>query len=107
MNMGQGLLGLFLLLWMVLRVDGEDNMSNFIRDVISTFQLTLPTIVYDADEEAPDICYTDQWVLCLPSRQPDCDKEESHPSGMQKIIFSRLVQALVPSTTAPSPDTEI
>ena len=33
---------------------------------MTTFRLTSPTILYDKDEEAPEICYTEQWVLCLP-----------------------------------------
>ena len=59
------LLGLLLLLWMTLIVSGEEDlMSSFIRDIISTFQLDLPTIVYDGDE-APEICYAGKRVLCL------------------------------------------
>ena len=52
------------------RVDGEERIDNFIRDVISTFKLHSPTIIFDGDEEAPEICYSNQWVLCLPSKQP-------------------------------------
>ena len=61
----EGLLGL-LLIWMDLRVDGLESFDLFIEDVITTFQLKSPTIVYNGDEEAPEICYTFQWVLCLP-----------------------------------------
>ena len=59
------MVGLFLLLWMALTVTGEEELKNkFIRDLISTFQLTSPTVLYDSDE-APEICYKDQRVLCL------------------------------------------
>ena len=62
------LLGLFLLLWMVTkRANGEETISSFIRDIMTTFKLNSPTIIYDSDE-APDICFTDQWVLCLSSQ---------------------------------------
>ena len=59
------LLGL-LLLWMDHRVNGEETISSFMRDMMADFQLYSPTIVYEGDE-APEICYTDQWVLCLSS----------------------------------------
>ena len=59
------LVGLFLLLWMALTVSGEEELMNrFSQDLISTFQLTSPTVIYDSDE-APEICYADQSVLCL------------------------------------------
>ena len=41
-------------------------MSLFIEDVLSTFKLKAPTIIYDGDEP-PVICYTKWWVLCLPN----------------------------------------
>ena len=58
------LLGIFLLLWMDLRVTGEKLRNSFIQDIISTFQLTSATILYDSDE-APEICYAGLRVLCL------------------------------------------
>ena len=67
------LLGLFLP-WMGLRVDGEDTTSLFLQDLITTFGLVSPTIVYNADEEAPEICYTNQWVLCLPLFSNETDQ---------------------------------
>ena len=60
--------GLFLLLWMGFGVNGEEAMTIFIRDVLSTFRLTSPTIIYDGNEVAPEVCYLHQWVLCLPSK---------------------------------------
>ena len=45
----------------------ENNTNMFLLDIITTFRLTSPTIVYNEDEEAPDICYSAQWVLCLHS----------------------------------------
>ena len=44
---------------------GEDNTNLFLQDIITTFRLTSPTIVYNKHEEAPDICYSAEWVLCL------------------------------------------
>ena len=59
------LVGLFLLLWMALTVSGEEElMYKVIQELISTFHLTSPTVLYDGDE-APEICYADQRVLCL------------------------------------------
>ena len=45
----------------------ENNTNMFLLDIITTFRLTSPTIVYNEDEEAPDICYSAKWVLCLHS----------------------------------------
>ena len=67
------LLGLFLP-WMGLRVDGEDTTSLFLQDLITTFGLTTPTIVYNADEEAPEICYINEWLLCLPHFSNETNK---------------------------------
>ena len=42
-------------------------MNNFVQDIISSFNLTLPTVLYDSDE-APQICYEntpERRVLCL------------------------------------------
>ena len=65
---GRRLVGLFLLLWMTATVSGqEDLMNQFVHDIISTFNLTLPTILYDSDEP-PQICYEntpERRVLCL------------------------------------------
>ena len=60
---------LFLLLLMALRANGADNgtLNAFIKDIITTFRMTSPTIVYSNDEEVPEICYTNQWVSCLNS----------------------------------------
>ena len=85
-------LGIFLLLWMERRVDGVNINDMFIRDIISTFRLTSPTIVYNSDEEAPDICYTNQRVLCLhPSLlswyPEDDNKKLANESGEVKCNF--------------------
>ena len=65
---GKGLAGLFILLWMALSVSGEgEPMNKFLNDIISTFNLTLPTVLYDSDEP-PQICYEntpERRVLCL------------------------------------------
>ena len=65
---GERLVGLIILLWMTSRVTGqEDLLNNFVQDVVSTFNLTLPTVLYDSDEP-PQICYEntpERRVLCL------------------------------------------
>ena len=48
-------------------------MNGFIRDIVSAFRISSPTIIYDGDEAPPDICYTDQRVLCLPIHESDQD----------------------------------
>ena len=74
------LIGPLLLLCMdCSRVNGEDTISSFIKDMMAAFQLTSPTIVYGGDE-APDICYTDQWVLCLSSQVT-----QSHQSNPKEL----------------------
>ena len=84
----QCLLGLFLLLWMGSRVYAEDTTSLFLQDLITTFDLVSPTIVYDADEEAPEICYTKEWVLCLPhfSNKTDKGNNERNTTGSNNGI---------------------
>ena len=65
---GERLAGLFLLLWMIVTISGqEDLLNNFVNDIISTFNLTLPTVLYDSDEP-PQTCYEntpERRVLCL------------------------------------------
>ena len=73
MNIGRQA-GLLLLL-MNSMVNAEDTMSGFVRDMMSTFHLSSPTIVYDGDE-VPDICYTDQWVLCISSQVEKSDDDD-------------------------------
>ena len=73
MNIGRAA-GLLLLL-MNCMVNAEDTISSFIRDMMSTFHLSSPTIVYDGDA-VPAICYTDQWVLCLSSQVDKSDNED-------------------------------
>ena len=55
----------------------RETTSIFIRDIMTKFQLTSPTILYDKDEEAPEICYTEQWVLCLPIENHDSKESEN------------------------------
>ena len=90
-------LGIFLLLWMDTSVNGEEKLDVFLRDIIDTFRLTSPTIVYDSDEEAPEICYTDPWVLCLhpglPSGyQEDDTKNLQSVSGNDKELANDGMQ---------------
>ena len=56
--------GLILMLLTHQGVDCNELLDAFIGDVISTFGLTSPTLVY-ASDEAPDICRTYIWVSCL------------------------------------------
>ena len=57
-------LGCLLLFWMFPTVvNCDDKMNVFVTDIISTFQLLSPTILYHGD--APEICFTKDWVLCL------------------------------------------
>ena len=72
MNIGRPA-GLLLLLMMGM-VNAEDTISGFVRDMMATFRLSSPTIVYDGDE-APEICYTDQWVLCVSSQIEKSDEK--------------------------------
>ena len=44
--------------------NGEDTINAFIRDIMATFQLHFPTIIYEG-EEALEICFSDQWTHCL------------------------------------------
>ena len=71
--------GLLLLLSIDLRVNGEggETLSSFLRDMMATFGLASPTIVYNSDETAPEICYTDPWVLCLHPGLPSWYPEDS------------------------------
>ena len=60
-SMGMGFLFLFLMLPNMMKC--EDNMNGFISDLILSFRLTSPTIIYHG--HAPEICFTTPWVLCL------------------------------------------
>ena len=74
----RGILGLFLLLWMGIGVNGEETISSFIQDVMTTFKLTFMTIVYHGDVQPPEICFTHEWVvLCLPTPSQESESEES------------------------------
>ena len=86
-------LPLLLLLGMGFSVNGGETISSFIKDVIATFRLASPTIVYDR-EEAPEICYEFHWVLCLPLQYQETESEELANSGkfavnILKISFQR------------------
>ena len=62
--MGKDLLGLVFLLWMFPSVKGNNIADTFVGDILLTFGLISPTIVYKG-EEAPEICMTHSWALCL------------------------------------------
>ena len=81
-----------LLLWgMDFGVDGEEAISNFIKDVMATFQLTSPTIIYDS-EEPPEICFKSQRVLCMPLQyeEEETDSEEFAYSGKFAITIFKM-----------------
>ena len=87
-------LGLFLLLWMGVEADREST-AIFIRDIMTKFQLTSPTILYDRDEEPPEICYTRQWVLCLPienHESKDSEKEQTAPETTTTTTTARTTE---------------
>ena len=80
--MGTGLVGFLFLSWISLGVNGEE--SSFFTDIISTFKLRSPTIIYHG--ETPEICMRQWWVLCLDLeyRQEIVHKEKGtwHPEIM-------------------------
>ena len=89
---GRRLVGLFLLLWMAATVSGqEDLMNQFVHDIISTFNLTLPTILYDSDEP-PQICYEntpERRVLCLLATEEEQEIDRSD-TGMFRIYLAEI-----------------
>ena len=61
---------------MDLGTNGEETMDAFINDLVATFNLTSPTIIFDNEDDIPEICYASHWVLCLPSKQHERDLKE-------------------------------
>ena len=58
-------------------VSGDSSLNNFILDIVSTFTLTSPTIVFN--EKVPEICMTQQWVLCVSNtHQSEQDELADH-----------------------------
>ena len=47
--------------------DGEDVENAFLKDIISTFKLLSPSIIFQ--EAAPDACMIGKWMLCLSNFQ--------------------------------------
>ena len=43
------------LLWMTTSVKCDDTIDKFVGDILSTFELMSPTIIYSDDDEAPEI----------------------------------------------------
>ena len=74
------ILGLILLLWMSYCAKGEEAMNIFIKDLIDTFKLASPAILYNSDEGIPEICYSSHWILCMPSNQHDGSGEGKSPN---------------------------
>ena len=68
--------------------NGEETISTFIGDIMTTFQLNFPTIIYGG-EEPPGICYSDQSFHCLSSNEFEEDiasryEEEMNFAGRYK-----------------------
>ena len=81
---------------------GENNANGFLQDIITTFRLTSPTILYNKDEEAPDICHSAEWVLCLHSGLMSWYPEDDAKTMMDdstgdfkcnKALISIMIQA--------------
>ena len=53
----------FLFLLLTTDIICADRVNSFIKDISHTFGLRNPTIIYHGN--APDICFRNQWVLCL------------------------------------------
>ena len=51
----------------------QNVVDNFVRDILKTYRSRSPTIIFD--EDAPEICWTQNWVLCL-SNGPDKEGNE-------------------------------
>ena len=62
-----GFLSCMVLMGLSSGISGEKIANMFLQDIITTFRLTSAIIVYNKDEEAPDVCYSAEWVLCLHS----------------------------------------
>ena len=62
-------------------------LETFVGDIIDTWKLTLPTILYD--DEAPEICYADQRVLCLMIKENEQMMRIDHnETGMSQTAVS-------------------
>ena len=57
------MLGFFLCWMLPIVVLSDDVLNGFIKDIISTFKLQSPTLVYHG--QAPELCFTHHWVLCM------------------------------------------
>ena len=67
---------------------GEELMNGFIQDIISTFKLRSPTIIFDNDE-VPQICYADQRVLCLMIKEKEqILGADNNETGMSRAAIS-------------------
>ena len=63
----KGMPGLVFLLYMFQYVSGDKWDNAFLNEILSTFKLTAPTILYDSQQsdKIPEICRNHQWALCL------------------------------------------
>ena len=63
----KGMPGLVFLLYMFQYVSGDECDNAFLNEILSTFKLIAPTILYDSQQsdKIPEICRNHQWALCL------------------------------------------
>ena len=47
---------------MITIVKSDSTIDKFVGEILSTFKLMSPTIIY-SDDEAPEICWTKEWLL--------------------------------------------
>ena len=74
------------LAFMLQGVDCNDLLDAFVGDIISSFGLISPTLVY-ASDEAPDICRTHIWILCL-----NQDDEQNELAEHIEMLYKRRKQ---------------
>ena len=86
---------LCLMLWIDLGVNGDEDISRFIKDIMSTFRLHSPTIIYNEYERAPEICYNDYWVLCLHPSQSSWHPQDETKSFTNKSEGKTLKEAFL------------
>ena len=59
----RSLISLVFLSFIILGVSGERILNDFIVDIVSTFNLRSPTVIFN--ENVPELCMTKHWVLCV------------------------------------------
>ena len=81
-NIADGLPTMKMLLFIALmyslcsKGNGSELSENFIKDILSTWRLTSPTLIYQ--EVLPDLCKTSHLVLCVENNKEDMDELTDH-----------------------------